>query len=195
MMSPANKRNASISSQAQAMNNCKIQTFVESTIRKRSGITFIHDWLRGPSFHPTSRKASFQQLFRLWGIVILGNLVSAFACGVLQFWATEIVQARDGLLVIFGFALTGAAGYLILTAWTKSCPIAGDGDQLLNNRPPAVERNFFNSDFVSKRTVKARTVKGQAIPSSARNRLYFWPYIVFAIIAGILFGLHLQLVT
>ncbi len=74
------------------------------------------------AFYPVlDRKASFQQLFRLWGIVILGNLVGAFACGGLQYWATEVVQARDGFIEI-GFHLTaysnsGLLVSAILAGW------------------------------------------------------------------------------
>ncbi len=74
------------------------------------------------AFYPVlDRKASFQQLFRLWGIVILGNLVGAFACGGLQYWATEVVQAREGFIEI-GFHLTaysnsGLLVSAILAGW------------------------------------------------------------------------------
>ena len=81
------------------------------------------------AFYPIlDRRASFQQLLRLWAIVVFGNLVGAALCGLLLYLADEVVHARSGYLEIgqhlvrfssFGLIISAIlAGWLMaLGAW------------------------------------------------------------------------------
>jgi formate/nitrite transporter FocA (FNT family) len=46
------------------------------------------------------RKANVAKLVRLWGLVIVGNLIGAFLCAGLHCAACEVVHAREGYLEI-----------------------------------------------------------------------------------------------
>ena len=69
------------------------------------------------AFYPVlDRKASVRQLFRLWAIVILGNLLGAVICGGLQCWATEVVHAREGFIEIGHHLTKFSSGGLLVSA-------------------------------------------------------------------------------
>jgi len=69
------------------------------------------------AFYPVlDRKASIGQLFRLWAIVILGNLIGAVICGGLQCWATEVVHAREGFVEIGHHLTKFSSGGLLISA-------------------------------------------------------------------------------
>ena len=69
------------------------------------------------AFYPVlDRKASIRQLFRLWAIVILGNLLGAVICGGLQCWGTEVVHAREGFIEIGHHLTKFSSGGLLVSA-------------------------------------------------------------------------------
>lgn len=69
------------------------------------------------AFYPVlDRKASIGQLFRLWALVILGNLIGAVICGALQCWATEVVHAREGFVEIGHHLTKFSSGGLLISA-------------------------------------------------------------------------------
>lgn len=66
-------------------------------------------------------KARLKQLLQLWAIVIIGNLIGAVACGGLQSWATEVVEARVGFIEIgqhlVKFSNSGLFVSAVLAGW------------------------------------------------------------------------------
>lgn len=69
------------------------------------------------AFYPVlDRKASIRQLLRLWGIVILGNLIGAVICAGLQFGATEVVNSRAGFIEIGHHLTKFSSGGLLVSA-------------------------------------------------------------------------------
>jgi formate/nitrite transporter FocA (FNT family) len=74
------------------------------------------------AFYPVlERQATATQLLKLWIIVIAGNLLGAFACGAMQFLATEVVHARVGFIEIghhlTKFSNSGLLISAVLAGW------------------------------------------------------------------------------
>ncbi len=74
------------------------------------------------AFYPVlDRQATVRQLVRIWTIIILGNLIGAALCAVLQSWASEVVHAERGYLQIghhlIRYSSSGLLVSAILAGW------------------------------------------------------------------------------
>lgn len=83
------------------------------------------------------RKSPLLRLFRLWALVIAGNLMGAFTGALLLSWADPVIGAREGYIGIghhlVGFAPLSLLGSALLAGWLMAL-----GAWLIVATPPGV---------------------------------------------------------
>lgn len=83
------------------------------------------------------RKSSLSRLLRLWALVIVGNLIGAFAGALILKWADPVIGAREGYIGIghhlVGFAPLSLLGSALLAGWLMAL-----GAWLIQATPPGV---------------------------------------------------------
>ncbi len=85
------------------------------------------------------RKAPWRSLLRLWGLVILGNLLGALASALLLVSADDVVGAREGYQIIGHHLISHANGPLFISAMLAGWLMA-QGGWLVLATPPSISQ-------------------------------------------------------